>query len=453
MHIKRELSACFAYIVLNIEVCRMTKIVFIGLKNVEFASKIFGDCIFSECLCDMEFVIVDDDQESLIMHERWLKRLNNDANQGRATVSTYSDRRRALKNADYVVLSDYDEVANAYVLKDFEIPMKYGLKQTYADTVGVGGIFRGLRAIPKILEIANDIMEICPDAWLLNYKDPMNIVVGALSHTGVKVMGLCHSVQDCVPELLEGLGMESENVLGKIAGINHQAWLLEISKNGEDIYPEIKERALKRPKPHNDMVRYDIMNKFGYYVTESSEHFSEYTPYYLKKNYPELLVQFGINTELFRDWEKTNADLVENIKKKLESDIVFEHSRTSEYVSYIIEAVESNSLYKVNANIANDGLISNLPSKAIVEVPCVVDGSGILPCHIGNLPTQLAALNIENINVHLLTLEAALNHRKENIYYAALLDPHTSAELPTDTIIKMCDELIEINQPWLWDYE
>lgn len=431
----------------------MAKIVFIGLRKDGMASNIVGDCLLTPCLCDAEYVLVDKDESKLKVYERWLARLNDDINQGRATISATADRRRALRRADYVVTALSEGLADPYIVKDFEIPMKYGLRQTFADTVGVGGIFRGLRLIPEMMEVATDIMEICPNAWLFNYTDPMSIIVGALSHTGVKVVGLCHSVQSCVPDLLQGLGVSTQDVLWKIAGINHQAWLLEIAKNGFDIYPDIRERAMARPTPHDDMVRYDIMKKFGYYVTESSIHASEYMPYYIKKSYPELLSRFGVRTEMFRNWNEEFRILWEKMESESAGHNRLTHIRSDDYTSYIIEAMETNSLYKINANVINNNLISNLSKEAVVEVPCMIDGVGITPGYVGNIPTQLAALNQANINVHLLTIEAALTHRKEHIYHAALLDPHTSAELSADVIIKMCDELIEMNQPWLWDYE
>ena len=434
----------------------MVKIVFIGLREDDFIKLIIGDCLLVPCLADAEFAIVNEnasfDSNKAALYFNLLQKLNNDINHGRAVIRIYEDRRRALYGADYVITLGNRSISS-YIESDYKIPMKYGLEQTYADTVGIGGIFRGLRVIPKMIEIANDIMEICPDAWLLNYIDPMSIVIGALSRTGVKVIGLCHSVQSCAKNLLCGLGMDTENILWKIAGINHQAWLLEITQNGHDIYPQIKERALKRPKPHNDMINYDIMEKFGYYVTESSNHHSEYLPYYIKRSFPELISRFCLRTNLYLDIDDLNHEFWQDTRAKLSSSDKLSHFRSYDYSSCIIESMETNSLYKINANVINNDLITNLPREAIVEVPCMMDGGGITPGYVGNLPPQLAALNRLNINVYLLTIEAALTHKREHIYHAALLDPHTSAELPADIIIKMCDELIIMNQPWLWDYE
>ncbi len=430
----------------------MPKIVLIGAGSAVFAQKLIGDCFCTPSLRDSEIALVDIDEERLEMSETIIRTLNDNINEGRATVRAYTDRRMALPRANYVLVSISVGAPEPYVLQDSLIPLRYGLKQTFADTLGIGGLFRGLRNMPTVIDIANDVMELCPDAWILNYTNPMCMIAGAMAHTGVKVVGLCHSVQILVSDLLSGLGMSCTDVLSKIAGINHQSWLLEISRNGVDLYPEIRERAARRPKPHNDMVRYDIMEKFGYYVTESSNHMSEYVPYYIKQSYPELLEQFNINTNIIPVWKQWRADYWGKAKDAANASLLH-HQRSDEFASHIMEAMETHSLYKINANVPNHDLINNLPRESIVEVPCLVDGNGITPCHMGNLPPQLAALNRCSINVQLLAVEAALTHKREHIYHAALLDPHTSAELPADRIIELCDEMIELNQPWLWDYE
>jgi len=247
--------------------------------------------------------------------------------------------------------------------------------------------------------------------------------------------------------------MSTENLQYKIAGINHMAWLLEISRNGKDLYPEIKKKALKRETPHDDMVRYELMKRFGYYITESSEHNAEYHPYFIKSKYPELIEKYNIPLDEYprrckkqiAEWEEMRDDLVKNEE--------LEHERTHEYASYIMEAMETGKPYKIGGNVLNTGLIENLPQKAVVEVPCLVDRSGITPCHVGELPEQLAALNRTNINVHLMTIKAALEKKKEYIYQAALLDPHTSSELSIDDTINLCDDLIEAHGDWLPEYK
>lgn len=428
----------------------MPKITFLGAGSTVFAKNVLGDCLLSPALNSSEIALYDIDEQRLKESEMMLKNLNKNCNQNRAKIIAYTDRLEALRGADYVINAVQIGGYEPCTVIDFEVPKKYGLRQTIGDTTGIGGIFRALRTIPVMLEFARDMEKVCPDAWFLNYTNPMSIVTGAmLRATNIKTVGLCHSVQVCASGLLEGLGMSTENIQWKIAGINHMAWLLEITRDGKDLYPEIKQRARERETPHNDMVRYEIMKHFGYYITESSEHLAEYLPYFIKNRYPELIERFNIPLDEYprrcvaqiRGWERMREELVNN------KDLI--HERTIEYASYIMEAMETDQPFKIVANVLNTGLITNLPEKAIVEVPCLVDSSGISPCYVGDLPEQLAALNRTNINVHLLTLEAALTGKKEYIYQAALLDPHTSAELSIDDIVSLCDDLIEAHGDWL----
>jgi len=312
-----------------------------------------------------------------------------------------------------------------------------------------------LRTIPVMLDFARDMEEVCPDAWFLNYTNPMAMLTGAmLRATGIKTVGLCHSVQGCARGLLESVGMEyDDTVQWKIAGINHQAWLLEITKDGKDLYPEIKERSKKQGAPDWDRVRHEIMHTFGYYVTESSEHNAEYMPYFIKSKYPELIERYNIPLDEYprrcvsqiEGWKKMREELVNN------HDLT--HRRTNEYASYIMEAMETNKPFKIGGNVLNTGLITNLPKEACVEVPCLVDASGVTPTFVGDLPEQCAALNRTNINVQLLTIQAALTQKKEYIYHAAMLDPHTSSELSLDDIKSLCDDLIEAHGDWLPKYK
>jgi alpha-galactosidase len=278
----------------------------------------------------------------------------------------------------------------------------------------------------------------------------MAMLTGALAHHGgVRVVGLCHSVQSCVPVLFRELGMDDTGVKSRIAGINHMGWLLEVSRDGVDLYPEVKKRAAARPTPHTDMVRYEIMKRFGCYVTESSEHSAEYNPWFIKNRYPELIERFNIPLDEYprrcvrqiEDWKKMRIALTENRS--------LSHERTHEYASYIMDAVQTDVPYRIGGNVLNTGLITNLPADACVEVPCMVDRSGITPCHVGALPPQLAALNMTNINVQLVTIEAAVTRRKDAVYQAALLDPHTAAELSMDDVVRLCDDLIEAHGSWI----
>lgn len=304
-----------------------------------------------------------------------------------------------------------------------------------------------------LFDFARDIEAVCPDAWLLNYTNPMATITGAmLRHTEVKTVGLCHSVQVCAETLLKSVDMPTDDVQFHIAGINHMAWLLDIRRHGEDLYPEIKRRASALQGKHDDMVRHEIMKTFGYYVTESSEHNAEYMPYWIKRSYPELIERFNIPLDEYPRRCIEQIDQWQQQKVSLTHDTSLTHSRTHEYASYIIEAMETDRPYKIGGNVLNTGLITNLPSEACVEVPCLVDGQGVTPCYVGNLPEQLAALNRTNINTQLLTIEAAVTRKREAIYHAALLDPHTSAELSIDDIRKLCDELIEAHGSWLPAY-
>lgn len=426
------------------------KIVFIGSGSIIFVKNLIGDCLLTPCLADAEYALLDIDAEKLALSERMLQRLNESVNSGRAHIRAYTSQKEALRGADFVI-SAIQVGGYRRVVPDFEIPAKYGLKQTYADTLGIGGIFRGLRTVPVMQDIVRDMMEVCPDAWLLNYVNPMAIITGAmLKSTGVKMVGLCHSVQVCASDLLSGLGMPTDHLRYKIAGINHQAWLLELEQNGVDIYPEVRKRAFARKDIHPDMVRYEIFRRFGYYVTESTQHTAEYTPYFIKRAYPGLAERYGVKTEMYRDWGNSQQEYWSHARKMENEPLT--HTRTKEFASYILEAMTTGAPFEIAANVLNHGYIENLPQGCCVEVPCVVDAAGITPRRMGRLPEQCAALNRTNINVQELTIEAALTHKKEHIYHAAMLDPHTAAELSIPDIIALCDEMIESNAGWIGEY-
>ena len=432
----------------------MNKITFLGAGSTVFVRNVLGDSMSVPALQGFEFALFDIDHERLKDSEVILnnikKNLKSDVN-----IVAYTDRKEALRDAKYVINAVQVGGYEPSTVIDFEVPKKYGLRQTIADTLGVGGIFRNLRTIPVMMEFAKDMQEVCPNAWLLNYTNPMAVLTGAMNrYTDIKTVGLCHSVQVCTDDLLKSLDMPVDNVQSKIAGINHMAWLLEVTRNGKDLYPEIKRLAREKQKTkHDDMVRFELMERFGYYVTESSEHNAEYHPYFIKNNYPELIERFNIPLDEYprrcvnqiEDWKKMRDDLV------YDKDIT--HTRSNEYGSYIMEAMETDNPIKIGGNVLNTGgLISNLPSKAVVEVPCMVDASGVSPTYVGDLPEQLAALNRTNINTQLLTIEAAMTKKKEHIYQAAMLDPHTASELSIDDIVSLCDDLIEAHGDWLPKY-
>jgi len=440
----------------------MVKITFMGAGSTIFARNVLGDCMCTPSLCEAIISLYDIDAKRLEESEIIIKAINKNINQSRAIIKTYlgvEHRKEALENANFVVNAIQVGLYDPCTITDFEIPSKYGLKQTIADTLGIGGIMRGLRTIPVMEDFARDMEEVCPKALFLNYTNPMAILTGYMQrYTKIQTIGLCHSVQVCSETVLKGLGMEDklEGRRELIAGINHMGWLLEIvDKDDNDLYPEIRRRAAEKNavEKHNDMVRYEYIKHFGYYCTESSEHNAEYNPLFIKSKYPDMIEQFNIPLDEYprrcikqiEGWEKEKNSILQDGK--------ITHERSLEYASYIMEAVITNKPIIIGGNVMNTGLIDNLPADACVEVPCMVDAHGINPCHVGRLPVQLAAMNMTNINVQLMTIEAARTKKIKNIYQAAMLDPHTAAELSIDDIIKMCDELIKAHGDYMSAYK
>ena len=427
------------------------KITFLGAGSTIFVKNVIGDSLLCESISDCEIALYDIDGDRLVESKLIVDSLNKKYNGGKARVSTYlgvENRKDALRGADFVVNAIQVGGYEPCTVMDFEIPKKYGLRQTIGDTLGIGGIFRGLRTIKVMEGFARDMEEVCPNALFLNYTNPMAILSGYMQrYTAVKTVGLCHSVQICIPRLLKYLDIEDVKVTSSlIAGINHMAWLLDVrGEGGEDLYPLIKKLAKEKNarEKHKDMVRFDYIDKLGYYCTESSEHNAEYNPFYIKSKYPELIDRFNIPLDEYPrrcvkqigEWQTQKAELLNG------GDV--EHKRSNEYASRIMEAVITNTPYMIGGNVLNTGLIENLPSDACVEVPCLVDGRGIHPTYVGRLPVQLAAMNMTNINTQLLTIEAAVTGKREHIYHAAMLEPHTAAELSIDDIISMCDDLID----------
>ena len=435
----------------------MPKITFMGAGSSVFAKNVLGDCMTSPIMENSEIALYDIDADRMDDSKRMLDAINRNLG-NKATIKTYlgvENRKDALRGANYVVNAIQVGLYRPCTVTDFEVPKKYGLRQTIADTLGIGGIFRALRTIPVMQDFADDMAEVCPNAWFLNYTNPMAMLTGYMQrYTPIKTVGLCHSVQVCAKRLLAGLGMEYDPTIRKlIAGINHQAWLLDIrDKDGNDLYPEIKRRALARTEKHEDMVRYEIMKRFGYYVTESSEHSAEYTPYFIKDKYPELIERFNIPLDEYPRRCIKNIEKWATQRDELTNNPNLRHELSREYASHIMAAMETNTPYKIGGNVINTGLITNLPQNACVEVPCLVDGSGVTPCYVGDLPEQCAALNRTNINEQLLTIEAAKTLKKEYIYQAALMDPHMQSELSIDDIVALCDDMIEAHKGWLPEY-
>lgn len=439
----------------------MKKITFMGAGSTVFARNVLGDCMCSQVLREAEFALYDIDAVRLSESAEILGAMNETLG-GFGKITTFlgvENRKEALRGADFVVNAIQVGLYDPCTIIDFEVPKKYGLRQTIGDTLGIGGIMRALRTIPVMADFARDMEEVCPDAWFLNYTNPMAMLSGFMQrYTGVKTVGLCHSVQVCSEGLLKALGMEDklEGRKELIAGINHMGWLLELKdRDGADLYPEIRRRAKEKNagEPHKDMVRFDYIDKFGYYCTESSEHNAEYNMFYIKSKYPELIDRFQIPLD---EYPRRCVNQIEGWAKErdeLRQSHQLNHERSREYASHIMESIVTGAPYQIGGNVLNTGgLIENLPADACVEVPCLIDGMGVHPCRVGRLPVQCAAMNMTNINVQLLTIEAAVTQKKEHIYQAVMLDPHTGSELDIDTIVKMVDDLIDTHGTWLPQY-
>ena len=441
----------------------MGKITFLGAGSTVFAKNVLGDSMLCPAMQDFEIALYDIDPQRLEDSARMVELLNANTNQGRCKITRHlgvEQRKDALRGANFVVNAIQVGGYEPATVADFEIPKKYGIRQTIADTIGIGGIFRGLRTIPVMEGIARDMEEVCPDAWLLNYTNPMAILSGYMQrYTGVHTVGLCHSVQVCAPRLLEGLGIEAKTPLQqKIAGINHMAWLLELKDaDGVDLLPEVKARAIAQLEqmPHSeckDLVRYEYLRTLGYYCTESSEHNAEYNPWFIKPRYPELIDRYNIPLD---EYPRRCIRHIEKWAQEREQYIAgnITHTRSKEYASHIMEAMLTDVPYRFGGNVINRGLIPNLPSNACVEVPCTASKAGIDAAVVGDLPEICASMNRTNINTQLLTIEAAVTKKKEAVYHAALLEPRVAQELSIDDTIAMCNELLEAHKQFLPEYK
>ena len=439
----------------------MARIVFIGAGSTVFARNLMGDILSFPELASSTIVLHDINEERLrtseIVGHKIIETLGV-----QATIEATTDRRAALAGANYVITMFQVGGYKPSTVIDFEIPKKFGLEQTIADTLGVGGIMRGLRTIPVILDICREMEELCPDALLLNYVNPMSMLCWAISRSStIKTIGLCHSVQHTAHQLAEDLEIDADSIEYRCAGINHMAFYLNFQqRQGNDLvdlYPRIAERANIFPMPTrgdversdggfdglSDAVRYEMFKRLGYFVTESSEHFSEYVPWFIKSGRSDLLDKFGIPLDEYPPRCERQIEGWETLRTRLENpDARVRVVQSMEYGSGIIHSMETGQSRVVYGNVPNRGIISNLPDDCCVEVPCVVDSSGIMPTHIGALPPHLAALMQTNINVQSLTVEAALTGKREHVYHAAMFDPHTAAELDLDQIWALVDELL-----------
>ena len=416
----------------------MAKIALIGAGSVVFTRRLLQDVVSSESLAGSHVSLMDIDTGRLELIGPYARRLVAD-NGAPITIGTTSDRAEALDGADYVITTI--RVGDDLAI-DQGIPLEYGVDQSVADTVGPGGVFKALRTVPALLDICRDMESLCPDAWLLQYTNPMAMACWAIAEaTKVKTVGLCHSVQRTTADLAEYIGAPRESVSAWVAGINHMAWFLRFERDGQDAYPALREALDDADTYYRDPVRFELMRRFGYFVTESTRHMSEYAPYF--RTSPDRKAKFNLDavtTDLSR-LEKRNDQYFARMRDDVESAEPIVATRSDEYACRIMNAMETNESTVINGNVRNDGLVTNLPAGSCVEVPCLVDSLGIHPMTVGDIPPQLAALNRSNIAVQELGVKAVLEGSREAARYAVLLDPLTAASIPLDRIDEMFDAM------------
>ncbi|MAG36479.1 MAG: alpha-glucosidase/alpha-galactosidase [Dehalococcoidia bacterium] len=464
----------------------MPKIALIGAGSVVFARRLTIDILSWPELADGTIALMDIDAESLVVMGQLAERIVREQHLP-TQIEVTEDRKQALDGADYVITS-IDVGGRELRERDVEIPQRYGIYQTVADTIGPGGVFRALRTTPVLLDIAHDMETLCPQALLLNYTNPMNINMWAIgAETDVAAVGLCHSVQGTAGQLARYMGLPSEELAYWVAGINHQAWFLQLNRGtyrGEDLYPLLREKMDDAEVYAQDRVRFEVLRHFAYFVTESSRHMSEYTPWFRRT--AELRERFGLplpswarkrQTATASDGASANSSEVDGVARaasarsksvdvpggdaerraehfteirgQLQSAEPIPFQRTHEYCSYILHAIESNTPFRFNGNVPNEALIPNLPSGCNVEVPILADSAGLHPCYIGDLPAQCAAINRTNVNVQELAVAALLNRDREAVYRAVALDPLTTTQCSLDEAREMTDELFAASADYL----
>ncbi|HUS13826.1 MAG TPA: alpha-glucosidase/alpha-galactosidase [Chloroflexia bacterium] len=469
----------------------MPKIVFIGAGSTVFARNLISDILTFPALAGSTITLFDIDADRLADSAVMAQRVA--AGRGvTPTIETTTDRRRALAGADYAICMIQVGGYKPGTVVDFAIPKQYGLRQTIADTLGIGGIMRGLRTIPVLLEMCREMEELCPDVTFLNYVNPMAMNCWAIARgSRIRTVGLCHSVQNTAQELAYDLGVPPTEIDYLCAGINHMAFYLRFERDGQDLYPLLHQVVVEGRVPKGNRVRYEMLRRLGYFVTESSEHFSEYVPWFIKRDRPDLIERYNIPLDEYlercetqiADWGRMREALLapdpdalpRYVAERRRRGLAIEEKKdpqhaaylramwaaepqdgtprhSGEYGSLIIHAMETGQPRVIYGNVANTGLITNLPQGCCVEVPCLVDKNGVQPTHIGALPPHLAALMQTNINVQALTVEAALTGKREHIYHAAMLDPHTAAELDLEQIWALVDDLIAAHGPLLPAY-
>ena len=467
----------------------MAKIAFIGAGSTVFARNLLQDLFTFPELHDATIALMDIDSTRLADTEAVANLLADRAG-SHPTIEATTDLQRALDEADYAINMIQVGGYRPSTVIDFEIPKRYGLRQTIGDTLGIGGIMRALRTIPVMLDIGRQMEQLCPDALFLNYTNPMAMLCMAMDRaTTVRTVGLCHSVQGTASDLAEWLGVPVDEVNYVCAGINHVAFYLRFERNGEDLYPALRRLAAERGEPAWERVRFEVFRNFGYFVTESSEHFSEYVPWFIKQNRDDLIARYNVPLDEYparcedqiAEWgefraaltspepeamtryqenrrgqlhgmterrlavvERENPKLAASLRQQeLSHHAEDETGHSGEYGTLIIHSIETGLPRVVYGNVANRTSIVNLPATCCVEVPCLVDRNGVQPTEVGILPPQLAALMQTNINVQELTVQASLTGKREHVYQAAMLDPHTAAELDPEQICALVDDLLE----------
>jgi alpha-galactosidase len=439
------------------------RVTFIGAGSTVFMKNICGDVLQRPALAGATIALMDINperlEESAIIARKLIQTLGVSA-----TVETYSNQREALDGADFVVVCFQIGGYDPCTITDFEVPKKYKLRQTIADTLGIGGIMRGIRTVPHLWSICEDMLQVAPEAVMLQYVNPMAINTWAIAakYPQIKQVGLCHSVQGTAGELARDLDVPYESLRYRAAGINHMAFYLKFEQKQadgtyKDLYPDLHRgyREGRFPKANHwnprcpNKVRYEMLSRLGYFVTESSEHFAEYTPYFIKEGREDLIEKYGIPLD---EYPKRCVEQIARWKatsEQYKTANTIEIKESHEYASEIMNSVWTGAPSVIYGNVRNNGVITSLPDAAAVEVPCLVDANGVQPTYIGALPPQLTALIRTNVNVQELTVEALLTENKEHIYHAAMMDPHTAAELDLEQIWNLVDELLAEHDEWL----
>ena len=425
----------------------MTRIVLVGAGSVEFTRNLLGDFLSYPELHDAEIVLHDIDPDRLATARR-MAEWTADALKAKPRIETHIDRRKAFQGADVVV--DTIQVGGARATQlDFDIPARFRLRYTINDTINVGGVFRGLRTIPVVLGIVRDIEEVCPDAWFLNYTNPMSMLIWAISERSqVKTVGLCHSVYWTVHSIGEYIDVPFGEIDHLSAGVNHLAFLLRIEHDGQDLYPVLDKAVRDGRVPPDDLVRADLYRRFGYYPTESSEHHAEYNPWFIPKG--DLVERFNVPIGEYLSRVAHNLDEFAETKRRLDAGEPFEIEQSGEYAAVIVHSLLTGAPARIVANVPNRGsLIPNLLADACVEVPAMVDGLGVHPTAPGPLPPQCAAYIHPAVDTQALTVRAALDEDRDAIYHAVMQDPIVQARLTLDEVWQMTDELISAEEEWL----